>query len=270
MLGGILTMGLFEEERVNGNEPENDKILLIDADTIVYAICSVLEEEDLHPNWPAEQYEEERYTVNLEHAEQLILEKLAFMKNRTGCKEVAFWLSGPNNFRYEIFPNYKTNRKKMRHPAGRQELTKLLCDKYANCFLTDGWEADDEVVYRKHNFPDKYLLAAIDKDVIGATPGRHYNYNKDIFIVTSRESAVFWPYLQCITGDTSDGLKGVPGIGPKKALGFINEEMNEEELWKGVVEAYTSKGLSEKDALVTMYMVNMHQLHENKIVLWRS
>ena len=253
-------MALFNEEQIGGNEPKNDKILLVDADTIVYATCSTLEVE----------VDDGEYEIDLELAERVFIEKISFMKNRVGCGELEVFFSGPNNFRYSIFPTYKQNRKKMRHPEGRKELTALLTEKYENCYTTDGWEADDEVVYRKHNFPDKYLLSAIDKDVIGATPGRHYNYNKDIFIVTSRESAVFWPYLQCITGDTSDGLKGVPGIGPKKALGFINEEMNEEELWKGVVEAYTSKGLSEKDALVTMYMVNMHQLHENKIVLWQS
>lgn len=262
---------LFVEEQVGGDEPPNDKILLIDADTIVYATASVMEEEELHPNWPNENYDEPRYKLDLEAAENVIIEKLNYMKQRTGCQELQlyFTTSREHNFRYKIFPQYKAGRKEVRHPAGIDQMKKLLIDKYENAFACVSYEADDEVVYLKAKDPDKYVLAAIDKDVLNAVPGRHYNYNKDTFVETDHKAAKHWPYLQCIIGDPGDGIKGVPGIGEKRAANFVDPGMNEKDMWQGVVKAYESKGLTEEDAIITMQLVNMHQLRTKKIKLWK-
>jgi DNA polymerase-1 len=262
-------MSLFQEEQVNGNEAPNDKILLVDADTIIYATASVHEEEQLHPNWPNENYEEPFYTLDLEAAEEVVISKLNYMKERTGCSEIALYFTGRSNFRYEIFPEYKKGRKKVRHPSGLHELKDLFVEKYGNAFMCTGWEADDEVVYLKEKDPDKYMLAAIDKDVLNATPGRHYNYNKDSFIETSRITASYWPFYQCIIGDSGDGIKGVPGLGPKKAEKFIDKSMSDDELWEGVVEAYKFKDLGEEEAILTMQLVNMHQFDGKTVNLWR-
>jgi DNA polymerase-1 len=262
---------LFLEEQVGGDEPTNDKILLIDADTIVYATASVMEEEKLHPNWPNENYEEPHYELDLEAAEAVIIEKLNYMKQRTGCQELQlyFTTSREHNFRYKVFPDYKVARKAVRHPAGIDLMKKHLIDKYENAFACVSYEADDVVVYLKTKEPEKYVLAAIDKDVLNATPGRHYNYNKDTFVETDTKTAKHWPYLQCIIGDPGDGIKGVPGIGEKRAANFIDTSMSEKDMWQGVVKAYESKSLTEDDAIITMQLVNMHQLRNKKIKLWK-
>ena len=259
---------LFEEETIVGNRPINNLILLVDADTILFATCSVLEEEDLHPNFPCENYDEPRYTVDLEEVEATILDKLAYMKSRTGCQEVELYLTGDSNFRYGIYPEYKGNRSNTRRPEGLKEIKQLLMEKYGNVHICEGIEADDMVCYLKAQAPSKYMLSSIDKDVLNACSGEHYNYNKDEFLVVDDQFARYWPFFQCITGDTTDNIKGAKGLGPKKAPLFISEDMEEAALWKGVLEAYAKQGQSEEEAILNMRLVHMLQWNGEKIVLW--
>ena len=39
-----------------------------------------------------------------------------------------------------------------------------------------GWEADDIVVTKKTMYPDKYVMCALDKDVLYSVPGTHFNF----------------------------------------------------------------------------------------------
>lgn len=258
----------FEEVSLTGNRAPNDLTLLIDADTILFATCSVLETEDLHPNFPCERYEEDRYTIDLEEVVATILDKISYMKKRTGCQEVELYLTGDNNFRYEIYPEYKGNRANTRRPEGLKEVKLLLMERYENVRTIEGTEADDIVCYLKRQTPEKFMLSSIDKDVLNACPGEHYNYNKDEFLVVEESYARYWPYFQCITGDTTDNIKGAKGLGPKKAPLFISEEMDEKELWQGVLAAYEKTGQSVEDAILNMRLVHMHQWNGEQVVLW--
>ena len=47
-------------------------------------------------------------------------------------------------------------------------------------------------------------------------------------------------YLQCIKGDTSDNIKGIPGIGSKGAEKILNGCNNEQELFNAVRAAYNN------------------------------
>ena len=274
--------------------PENSLIALIDADTLAWTSALAAQQE--HSVMPKEfyseiewdaimtnaTYDEESMTyklIDLELALQYADEKLKRIYELTGCRTCELHFSGGReNFRYLLFPNYKANRKGMAIPDGLGDLKIALCQKYLG-FIHTKWEADDFVVYRRKYYPNDYLLCAIDKDVLNSIAGKHFNYyesgvfNKDMhFIETSEGTAKVWPYLQCIMGDSSDGIEGVKGLGPKKAALFVNEEMDEEELWEGVLTAYRSKNMDESMALLNMRLVNMHQLFsvdgEIEIALW--
>ena len=135
----------------------------------------------------------------------------------------------------------------------------------------------------KAEFYRNFIGVCLDKDCYNSIPTndicRQFNYYESQqyniemkWVEISEGTARMWPYLQCILGDKTDNIKGCKGIGPKKALKFINEDMTEEELWKGVVKAWESKGMTESEAMVTMNLVNMHLLKEVdgklKIELW--
>jgi 5'-3' exonuclease len=46
--------------------------------------------------------------------------------------------------------------------------------------------------------------------------------------------------MQCLTGDRSDNIKGIDGIGPKKAEKILDGCITEQELFNAVREAYSN------------------------------
>ncbi|MDD9816698.1 MAG: hypothetical protein OXU61_00955, partial [Gammaproteobacteria bacterium] len=60
------------------------------------------------------------------------------------------------------------------------------------------------------------VIAGIDKD-LKQIPGNHYNFNKQLHEFVDDDNANLNLMLQCLTGDTSDNIPGIKGIGPAKA-----------------------------------------------------
>ena len=262
--------------------PKHNKIALIDADTVAFTACLAAEEETTE--FDENNNEVAVFVGDPLEALQNAEDKIQRILDRTGCQTAELYFTGGReNFRYVIFPDYKANRrgpKAQRAPVNLAEVKQLLLERYEGNIAT-GWEADDMVVYLKKHNPDKYIMCAVDKDVLNSVPGEHFNYyessqrNKDMtFVEVSEKQAKMWPYLQTILGDTSDNVPGCKGIGIAKAAKFINEDMTEEELWDGVLTAYSSKGMTAEQAQLTMQLVNMHTLAEVngklQVQLWQG
>lgn len=264
--------------------PKSDKIALIDADTVIFTAC--LRAEYMEELLPKEFYDDAVYSMLIKHpyydaekhaiaklneevAIAEIKSKLERIMDRTGCESYELYLTwGRDNFRYHIHKDYKANRATVRVPPGLNQMKMWAVNKMG-ARLCDKWEADDEVVYLKKKHPDRFLLCAIDKDVLNSVPGKHFNYyesskfNIDMkWVETEQEDARLWLYKQCIMGDDSDNIKGCKGIGPKKVEKFIKPGMTDDELWQGVVAAYKSVGRTALDAAINMNLVNMHLLVE--------
>jgi len=263
--------------------PKNDKIALIDADTIAYtaALNSEVENEAL----PQEFYSEEEwaeiepklnedgmyYEADVVAGLAKAKEKIDRILDKTGCRDFELhFTGGKDNFRYSIYPEYKANRKNLRTPAGLVEIKEALIKHYeGKAFMHTGWEADDIVIYKKTQDPDKYILCAIDKDVYNSIEGKHFNYYEsqhyDIemkWVETDRYTAITWPFLQTLMGDVSDNVVGLKGIGPKRAQKIIDGKMTKKDLWLAVEEAYKMQGRSAEDALLNLNLVDMHLLAE--------
>lgn len=264
--------------------PKNSLVALIDADTLVFTACLNTEEEvdvlgkEFHTDEEWDELLEDpqfnpetcvTFTIDMDLALAKAEEKLQRIMDKTGCCgcELHF-TGGKENFRYKVYPDYKANRVGNRTPAGLSELKRLMSERYTSTINTQ-WEADDMVVYLKNRDPNAYMLVAVDKDVLNAVPGRHFNYyesqhyNKEMkFVEITEEHARVWPYKQAIMGDPGDNIPGCKGIGPKTADKFVKEGMTDEELWDSVVRAWESKGKTSIDALITMNLVNMNLLKE--------
>ncbi len=119
-------------------------------------------------------------------------------------------------------------------------------------------EADDYCVWKMYDEPNDWVLCHIDKD-LNQAQGAHYNYTKLNAYQVSQEEADYMFYLQTLTGDTSDGYKGCPGIGPKKAEKILQDLdlTNEREVWEAIIATYSDKGLTEEDALVQARVARM-------------
>lgn len=86
---------------------------------------------------------------------------------------------------------------------------------------------------------DPYVIVSIDKD-LKCIPGKHYNIKtKELSTVTPRDAMRFF-YQQLLSGDTTDNIPGVPGIGPKKSEAFLLNLHEEEEMQEIIVEMYMS------------------------------
>ena len=170
------------------------------------------------------------------------------------------------NFRFDYVDDYKAQRKDARPPAGLKELWAYIFTVTeiegipVKVYVVDGAEADDTVVYLKKMDPDNVVIAALDKDVIYQSVGRHYNYGKKEFVDVTADEAREYLYFQMINGDPSDGYKGVPGVGKVGANKALNHLTTDKEMWDATLTLYKRKGLGLGEALQTGIMASMHQV----------
>ena len=146
--------------------------------------------------------------------------------------DVEVWLSGPTNFRYDVFPEYKANRITAKRPKYEKEVKDYLVRKW-DALWSVGCEADDMLGVRQMQINEEWMprfdarhdihsiICTIDKD-LDQIPGWHYNFVKKEKYNVSPEEATRFFYYQCLVGDTADGIKGVPGIGPVKAKKLLD------------------------------------------------
>jgi len=263
---------------IDGNvkPPKNDKIALIDADTIAFTACLNVEEEcEVLPQefYSDEEWDELKpkikdgvyYNVDELAAIAKAKEKIDRILDKTGCKDVELHFTGGHkNFRYSIYPEYKANRKNMRVPAKLREVKEALCKMYKGTIHTK-WEADDAVVH--YYDKNKYILCAVDKDVLNSIEGRNFNYYESglyniemKWMEVDKYTSITWKYLQTLIGDKTDNIIGLKGIGPAKAQKILKGLMTNKELWLAVEEAYKIKGRTAEDAVLNLNLVDMNLL----------
>ena len=280
---------------------KTEQIALIDADTVCFASCTVFAGiDDLLPRdmytdieWAKIEkepgFDEKNHCVrfiNYEEAYAHSLDKINSIMERTGCSDFELHFTrGRESFPYTMVDaNYKGNRDDNAEPPpfGLAGVKDMFVERFPDiAFNNYEWEADHIVVCKKRDFPEKYVLCSVDKDVYLALEGRHFNYysstkwNIDMKWVTNTEDdALRRYYIQTLTGDTGDNVIGLHGIGPVKAKKALAKCTTEAEMWKAVVKMYESHGRDIVDAITNMRLVDMRQLELNdegqyEVKLWQ-
>lgn len=162
----------------------------------------------------------------------------------TGADQFSVYLSGPTNFRYQIYPEYKANRLDQPVPRHREALKNYLLEKY-NAVVSENCEADDLMGIEQCSYADT-IICTLDKDLL-MIPGKHYSWSiagkgwvKDaIFREIDYLEGMRRFYTQVLTGDTSDNIKGCPGIGKVKAERILSGCETEQEMFEAVQNAYS-------------------------------
>lgn len=269
---------------------KNDKIALIDADTVAYTACLATEVQN--EVLPREYYSDEEwaeiepkltdegfyYETDPKEALEKAKEKIRKILDKTGCQKFELHFSvGRSNFRYKLAKqygnDYKANRT-ARTPEGllrlKEDLIEYAKAESAGGFKHTDWEADDAVVFKKVKEPNKYILCALDKDVLNSVEGKHFNYyesskhNIDMkWVETSRHTAITWPFIQTLTGDKSDNVIGLYRVGPKKAEKLLAGCFTKKDLWEAVCNAYENANRDKDEALMNYNLVCMHLLHQD-------
>lgn len=167
---------------------------------------------------------------------------------RFDTDDILMCISGETqNFRYQVDPTYKQNRKATRKPLALKAMRAKVMKEYPSyCF--EGLEADDVLGIFATRLKSKCIVVSEDKD-LKTIPCTLYRAGK-LETISEAEADYFF-FTQVLTGDTADGYPGLPGVGPVKALAILSavDGRGNAEAWRAIVKAYTKRGLTEDDAI---------------------
>lgn len=231
------------------------RIALIDADGILYA--AALSGETSCDGTQLQ-------LLDISYVYRDCIARIRKLVEEVGADDAFIILSDRRNFRYDIFPEYKANRQGGPRPLMLDELRGLIVeDAPYKTWLIEGLEADDVCGIAAGTLMRagrETIICSPDKDLL-QIPGKVYGPRLNtktagrlqIVTVTEEEGDTFH-IRQTLTGDTVDGYKGCPGVGPVKARKLL-EKWKEEGLtpaqrWQEVVKLYEASGLTEREALV--------------------
>lgn len=140
--------------------------------------------------------------------------------------EVApYWifLSPSTNFRHAlaITHPYKGNRKGLSKPSHHKAVRDHLMTRWG-AILVEGVEADDALAFVQCQMLDyrygdnETVICSTDRDMDQCV-GWHYNWTKGLLYGVNQGEALESLWLQMLTGDRTDNIYGLPGIGPVRA-----------------------------------------------------
>lgn len=209
-------------------------LLLIDGDIVAYKAAASAETPINWGDglWTLHCYEQD---VALRLDEQV--DKLV---NEAPVQDCIVALSDKANYRKELAPYYKANRKTTRKPMLLQWAKEYLQSKY-NTVMYRRLEADDVLGILGTANTDTIIWSE-DKD-LRTVPAKHW-IDGDV-VEISEEEADYNFFTQTLVGDATDNYKGCPSVGYKTAEKIL--EFGDG--WGAVVRAFISKGLSEEVAL---------------------
>ena len=152
---------------------------------------------------------------------------------------------GGSQYRREIFPDYKSNRKDLYKDdsAEEKEVTRQFfdeyervvaaCDKEFTLLRYQGVEADDIAAYivsKRRDFGiEQIWLISSDRDwdlLIAEDVSRFSTVTRKEQTIETWDNVVpIEDYLtyKCLVGDKGDNVPGVDGVGPKRAASIIAE-----------------------------------------------
>lgn len=199
--------------------------------------------------------------IDIETAQRLIRNEVERIMEATGADAVRFAVSARRNFRYDLYPEYKGNRKGTRKPTGLGDLLQFGIDTF-NGFRKDGLEADDILgIWQTRSPKGSTVIVSGDKD-LRTVPGKHYNPLKpgEGITTVSQAQADRTHMLQTLTGDTVDNIPGCPKCGPvtaEKILPPLGTHLVD--LWEAVVDHYIKMGLAPEHALLNARLTRILQ-----------
>ena len=226
-------------------------IAIIDADYLLYKVYPETEDDVSNPL----SFKEGKAQFKGLVEELLDDMHLLFEYKITKHKVV---MSDATNFRYELFPAYKEKRT-VKRTENFYKLQEWARKKYV-CW--PNLEADDVCGWYAR-YKKKVIIVSNDKDVLYGLPGVKFDpyIGRKWFIEVSQYEADRFILMQTLAGDATDGIPGIPRVGMKTAEKLLNEFGWD---WAGVVKAYQSRGLTERDAILTRRLVGLDQVTKKK------
>jgi len=180
-------------------------------------------------------------TESLEEAKAKFLDHLTDVLNSLFTKDYVMAIGGPDNFRVDLFPDYKGNRKKAKdtRPEWFGDL-KSWASNLEGSVESDNCEADDLVRVWALECDEagiNRVVVSVDKD-LDCIPGNHYNPRTKTIYQVCEEYAERFYWQQVLTGDSVDNIPGLWKVGPVKAKKILADAYTHKELLAAVCRAY--------------------------------
>ena len=169
------------------------------------------------------------------------------------------YLTGKHNFREQLATRQPYKDRPSNKPWHFANITAYMKGNY-DVRIQDGLEADDLMAIEQYSRWKEWrtdcIICTRDKD-LRAVPGWHYGWELGnqpqfgpyftdevghIYLSSDRKSikgtGLLFFYSQCLTGDRTDSILGVEGLGPVKASEILSNTNTPDEAFKAVREAY--------------------------------
>lgn len=183
---------------------------LLDGDLVAYRAAASCKEDD-----PSE--------IACIRAEKTIRDILG----ATDSSDYWLFLSGSSNFRYDLYPEYKANRRDIARPKWLQTVREFLLLEW-KADITDGYEADDALGIKSTELELiglKPIICSLDKDLL-QIPGWHFNWVKEQLIDVTSQIGYANFYTQLLMGDRSDNIPGYDGMARAKPTKFLKTRID--------------------------------------------
>jgi DNA polymerase I len=171
------------------------------------------------------------------------------------------WDGGMPKFRIEVFPEYKAQRSAMPEELKAQldHLDEILEAMNIPAIRAEGFEADDALATLSKRIPEDVELMIVtgDQDAMQLVDGRvkvlrttrgvseTKTYGRQEVIEEYGVTPEQIPDYKALTGDPSDNIPGVRGIGPKSAASLLQRFGTVENLYEHLEEV-SAKGTRKK------------------------
>ena len=271
-------------------------VLLMDSDIFLFqAMASAEEEFETYDGYWIRM-------ANMNKAKAHVYDSVERIMDKVGGEcHVVMCLTDDENFRKDVLPTYKGNRKGVKKPVGYVHLREWLIGEFET-YVRPKLEADDCMgilaTWQGYRPNDRKIIVSEDKDMI-TIGGWLMNPAKDDKprMVTVEEANNFF-LQQVLAGDATDGYGGCPNIGMETAAKIIEEPYGWEQydhtfksgqrkgetekrwrktevnsVWEAIVAQYRKAGLNETAAIEQARCARIlracdYNFKKKEVVLW--
>lgn len=203
-------------------------VALLDGDIVAVRSAAIFDSNDGH---------------ELSHLHMLVRKTISDWVDKLGADEYRICLSKGRCFRYDAYPQYKSNRTQPK-PRGTDEAKEYLRNAYP-IWEYDTLEADDVmgILATEPQEEEVRVIVSTDKDML-QIPAWQFNPDKDRWPHKPSVGAAdtFLAY-QWTCGDSGDGYPGIPGFGVAR----FKKEVWADALEAGAYDAFVRRNIPDKD-----------------------
>ncbi|MGI0120226.1 hypothetical protein [Zooshikella sp. RANM57] len=275
---------------------KSSRIGLLDADLLAYQAAAAAQTTiDWGNDWWT-------YHADARRIREILDVKIKNISQTCTLDEVIMCFSDTENFRMKVYPLYKSHRKDVPKPCGYPAAVAYLEDNYT-IYRRPSLEADDVMgilaTWPAFKRGCTKIIVSEDKDLKTIPDVYIYNPNRDLEPeFNSKEVADYHFYLQTLTGDTTDGYPGCPGIGDSVAVELLKDKLKfeaytyqfkkgprkgttqqrwtkskSESPWTSIVSCYLRAGLAEDDAIEQARCARIlracdYDFKKKEVILW--